>query len=346
VPLGDLTPRQRTRLFRAERFVGLFVLVAGALMTLGFVYYLYHTAERRGWFVPSCPYYTFVQSADGLTVGDPILLMGFSVGEITRIDAQPPNAYYNVYVAFDVRQPYYGYIWTDSKVRIASADLLGGRALEVIKGVAGQPTAYEEEGKVEYILADDQKVRLEDAPKGVFLMPQEDPTLSERAEALLAQLEVELPKIVEQVEQLLTSTNTMVDSANVTAEDAQPVLANLETITAQLTDPEGSFGRWLLSPELREELSATLTTLNSGLRELNDTLQDVSAMSGSLRGQVEANDYILDEISSLVTETDDLVKGLQQHWLLRSAFTPDGTLAPLPETIDDPLVAPPGEGAR
>ena len=352
VPLGDLTPQLRTRLFRMERFVGLFVAVAGVLMLVGFIYYLYHTAERRGWFVPSCPYYTFVQSANGMKVGDPILLMGFSVGEITQIEAQPPGQYYNVYVAFEVRQPYYGYIWTDSKAQIIAGDLLGGRLLEVTKGVAGKATAYEEEGRVQDIRVDDRKVALEDSPKGVFLEPFEEPTIVQRAEKLLGALEKPLPAILDQVEKqlpaildrvkkVLASTDSMVKNADAVATDARPILANIEQITMHLRDPDGSLGEWLLSPELREKMGTTLTTLNGNLEELNETLSNVTAITGSLRRQVESNDHILDEISSLVIETDDLVKGLKRTWLIRGAFA-----SPAPrvlEAIDAPLLAPPRE---
>jgi len=347
--LGDLTPQLRTRLFRMERFVGLFVAVAGVLMVAGFLYYLYHTAERRGWFVPSSPYFTFVQSADGLTVGDPVLLMGFSVGEITQIEAQPPGQYYNVFVAFVVRRPYYGYVWTDSKARIIAGDLLGGRVLEVTKGVSGNATVYEEEGRVKYVLVDGQKVALEDSPKGVFLEPLEEPSITQRAEKLLDGLETQLPAILKQVENVLASVDStvksagsMVKSVDAVAEDARPILANIEQITTQLRNPDGSLGEWLLPPELRKKMGTTLTTLNGNLEELNETLSNVSAMTGSLRDQVEANDHILDEISSLVIETDELVKGLKRTWLLRGAFP--SPPARVPEAIDAPVLTLPREG--
>src|SRR5207249_10797291 len=129
---------------RTERVVGVFVVVALLLLVAGFGYYLYRTAERRGWRVPRCPFYTYVQSGEGLNVGDPVVLMGFNVGEITVITAQPPGSWYKVYVGFDIKQPYYGYIWSDSKAKIAASGLLGSRRSEVTPGTAGTPTAYEQ----------------------------------------------------------------------------------------------------------------------------------------------------------------------------------------------------------
>src|SRR5437667_2295336 len=89
--LQDLTPQLRTRLSRMERAVGWFVLLATALLSFGFGYYLYATATRKGWFKIKAPYYTYVSRATGLGVGDQITMMGFPVGQITEVTAQPPE---------------------------------------------------------------------------------------------------------------------------------------------------------------------------------------------------------------------------------------------------------------
>ena len=140
--LQDLTPQLRTRLSRMERAVGWFVLLATALLVFGFGYYAYNTAKRKGWFLTKAPYFTFTDRATGLKVGDPVMLMGFEVGQITRIDAQPPeDFYFNVYVEFEIKEPHYGYMWTiGSRAKVATADFLGKRMIEVTKGTGGYPT--------------------------------------------------------------------------------------------------------------------------------------------------------------------------------------------------------------
>jgi ABC-type transporter Mla subunit MlaD len=138
--LQDLTPQLRTRLSRMERAVGWFVLLAVAALAFGFGYYVYHTAERKGWFKTKAPFFTFAASATGLKVGDPITLMGRTVGQITELQTMDPDSPYNIYVEFELVSPYYGYIWSKgSRTRVNVADLLGSRALEVTKGTAGYP---------------------------------------------------------------------------------------------------------------------------------------------------------------------------------------------------------------
>jgi MlaD protein len=136
--LQDLTPQLRTRLSRMERAVGWFVFLATALLLFGFGYYLYHTAERKGWFVIKAKFHTFVQSSAGLNVGDPVLMMGFKVGQITRIRAMPPRDPHNVRVEFEVLDPYFRYLWTGgSYLKVNAADFLGKRQLEITRGTNG-----------------------------------------------------------------------------------------------------------------------------------------------------------------------------------------------------------------
>jgi ABC-type transporter Mla subunit MlaD len=136
--LQDLTPQLRTRLSRMERAVGWFVFVATALLIFGFGYYIYHTAERKGWFKITAKFHTYVQSSSGLNVGDPVVMMGFQVGQITLIQAQPPRDEHNVKIEFEIPDPYFRYIWTGgSFVKVNSADFLGKRQIEVTRGTNG-----------------------------------------------------------------------------------------------------------------------------------------------------------------------------------------------------------------
>jgi len=140
MPLQDLTPELRTRLSRAERLVGWFVIVATVLLLAGFAYYIYATAQNRGWFVRKINFATGVNDATGLKVGNPVKLMGFDVGELTGVNMNPPEgSRHGVTVYFIIREPYYNYIWWDSRIRVVS-DLIGNRYLEVTKGEHGVPS--------------------------------------------------------------------------------------------------------------------------------------------------------------------------------------------------------------
>jgi ABC-type transporter Mla subunit MlaD len=141
MPLQDLTPQLRTRLSRLERVVALFVGLAVLLLLTGLGFFFYRQGQERGWFKRKLPYFTFVRTGSGLKVGDRVRLMGFDAGEVIQIEAEPPEGYYNVFVAFRIWAPYYGYLWTNSSAKIVAADFLGHRYIEVTKGTNyGAPT--------------------------------------------------------------------------------------------------------------------------------------------------------------------------------------------------------------
>lgn len=288
----------------AERAVGVFVVVALVLLLAGFGYYLYRTAERRGWRVPRAPYYTFAQSGEGLSVGDPVFLMGFEVGEITLITAQPPGSWYKVYVGFNVKRPYYGYVWSDSKVRIAASGLLGRRRLELTTGYDGQPTVYEKDNRISELVIDGRRVPFSANAKPVYVEPIEELALSVRAEKLLGQVETALPNILAVTNRLnavLDHSAALTSNANRLVTDVRPgitsVVARLDTV-----------------------LLAADTNLVELAANLNTTLLNLADITGNLNSQVQSNDQILAEISRLVADTDDLVQGLKKHWLIRGLF--------------------------
>jgi len=150
--LQDLTPQLRTRLSRMERAVGWFVFLATALLLFGFGYYIYHTADRKGWFLIKAHFFTYVQSSSGLNVSDPVVMMGFPVGDITSISVTEPGDPHNVRVEFEVRDTYFRYIWAQgSFVKVNSADFLGKRQLEVTRGTNGPAICVTQPGFIKTI---------------------------------------------------------------------------------------------------------------------------------------------------------------------------------------------------
>jgi ABC-type transporter Mla subunit MlaD len=138
MPLQDLTPQLRTRLSKMEQGVGWFVFLATALLLFGFGYYVYHVAEQRGWFVTKAKFHIYVDSSTGLNVGDPVMIMGFSVGHITQVHPMPPGAIRNVRVEFEVFNPFFRYIWSEgSFVKVNPAGFLNQRQIEVTRGTNG-----------------------------------------------------------------------------------------------------------------------------------------------------------------------------------------------------------------
>ncbi|MFA6542785.1 MAG: MlaD family protein [Limisphaerales bacterium] len=393
--LQDLTPQLRTRLGRVERAVGVFVIVATLLLASGFAYYLYHTARAKGWFDLKAPFHTYVDSAAGFKTGDKVKLMGFEAGEITDIKPMPPDSeeYFErhfVYVEFVVRSHAIGYVWNDSRVRVNAGDLLGGRYLELLPGGWNGYTnrdgskkslraAYQIKDKVITAVWHDQTGDYTNWSVGstpYFIVADESLALTQRAEKLISQAEAALPNflsLTNQVAALLstgarTLTNLdarvaelrpVVSNANFLVAGLHPVSSNVHRITANLTNPAGSLGAWLLPTNLNSSaeqtlfsVRATLTDARATFSNANATLADtrrlmqtsdgaiahadtnitmlalnldrslsnLAGLTSNLNAQVEGNTNLVTEISAAIVHTDQLVQGLKRHWLLRSAF--------------------------
>jgi len=391
MPLQDLTPQLRTRLSRVERAVGWFITVAVVALLAALGYYIYHRAEAKGWFLTKINYRTSLNNAAGLKVGDPVKLMGFNVGEITQIEANRPDDYYGVTIDFRVKDPYYGYIWLNSKVRVAPSDFLGNRYLEVLKGTSEYdveapepPTVIDTKKPVQvlffptvndtfkdlkkkfkaspdytnysdYAIAYDATNELRkmiaanpgqfytnlDSATNYWIEPLESPALTERLETIVNGLELALPNILHLTNELtrvLTNAGNAAARLDATVADVHPLITNLNTITANIRDPDGSLGTWILGTELHQHLVTTVSnaelTLQSAHSTLNNadtnlttlamdlekSLINLANLTGNLNSQVQTNGNLISNIDTAIAHTDSLVQGLKHHWLLRSAF--------------------------
>jgi ABC-type transporter Mla subunit MlaD len=347
--LQDLTPQLRTRMGRVERVVGLFVFAATIMMVAGLALFIYQTARDRGWFVLKAPYFTYLRTGSGLKPGDKIRMMGFPVGEITQVEAMEVGSPYDVYVEFFVTGKYAGYVWSDSTVSVKSAGLLGSRYLEVNKGDAsgrhGRVYAtykVREDRALEAVLVDKEgHYKPWNTGDKWHLPAEESPDLSGEMDAIVRKAKEALPFVLaltNQVTRVMDNTAEATERINRLLDETRPVITNLAVITANLKEPHGALGEWILPVNLHQELdqtvssvrqavvSANLTLTNANAQitmiatDLDRALDNLAGITGSLRRQVEGNTNVVGEVSKLIIDTDDMIQGLKRHWLLRSAF--------------------------
>ena len=347
----DLTPQLRTRLSRLEKVVGWFVTVATLLLLAGLAYYIFKTAERKGWFLTKAPYFTYLDSGAGVRVGDKVRLMGFDAGEITRVTAEEPGKQENVYVEFEIFHPYIGYVWDDSWVKVKSAGFLGARYLEVTKGGTRVTNVtlhatYQQEKDTHKILSvfSRELGTFTNWSKGdgpFELFADEPPELSSQLDQTVAMLKVSLTNILQLTNALArTLTNAAEATANLNEIllEAKPLVKNVTLITDNLKEPRGALGEWLFPIAMNFQITSLLTNANSTVGNVNTTvtnantnllvvfsnitvsLENLASMTSNLNAQVQRNNNIVSSVSSLIVNSDDLVQGLKRHWLLRSAF--------------------------
>ncbi len=359
MPVQDLTPQLRTRLSRVERAVGIFVILATLLLLAGLAFYIHSTAQRKGWTKVKFNYYTYLRSGEGVRPGDEVTLLGFPAGRVTKVEAMEPFYWEgNVFVQFEILEPYDGYIYDDSRVKIVAKGFLGQRGLEVLMGgttpgYKPKPTydvARDKAGKIIEVKGvwDHQQgayLPRSERPKGFGLVADEGAAVTERAEKLVAQVEAFLPNLTNQVSNILSNLTSVTANADLVLADARPLMSNVTVITENLKDPNGSLGKWFLTPELNGQITQTLASLNITLTNANETVvqakltigntdSNVTKLAGSLdqtllnladitsnlNAQVQMNTNLVSNLNATIIGADTMMQGLRKHWLLRSAF--------------------------
>ena len=287
----DLTPQLRTRLNRVERAVGFFVSAATILLLLGFGYYIYHLAKQKGWFLTKVIYQTGINNAAGLAIGNPVKLMGKNVGEITEIIPNDPRDYYGLTVRFKIQDPNYGYIWTDSKVRVAPADFLGNRFLEVMKGRESTAIATVlETNKTAIGVLDRDKMlqRLSEKVAGIMDSVRKDnPGYNEHA------LRAEATNQVQELMKAESETHPEIYYVGLSKKNKAYWLEPLESpavtdrLEAILNTAESALPNILdLTNKLTRILTntdSTMAEMNSLLREARPTVTNLSVITAHLR---------------------------------------------------------------
>lgn len=350
----DLTPQLRTRLSRLEKMVGWFVTVAALLLLTGLGYYVKSVAEQKGWFENKATYFTYLETAAGIKVGDKVKLMGSEAGQITRIKPMPPESRQNIYVEFQIIGEHIGYVWDDSVVKAKSSGLFG-RYLEVTKGGTRvtnnvRATFREENGKLTGVLSreTEQFVSWRPGDKPFELFSDEPPELSSQLDSTVAMLKESLTNILQltnSLAKILNNASEATENANELLRDAKPLIRNVTAITENLKAPRGSLGEWLIPIAMNYQITTLLTNANTTVSNVSDTLmnansavtnvntnlvvmfdditkmlENLAGLTGNLKAQVDRNQNIVSSVSKLIIDTDDMVQGLKRHWLLRSAF--------------------------
>ena len=326
--LQDLTPQLRTRLHKVEWLVMLFLLGAIVVAAALFAWFIRTTGEARGWWVVEVPYYTFVPQATGIHVGTPVQLMGFKVGQVTRIE--PINLeqrrswdYYasnnfNVFVGFTVRGAYPGYINTDSRVTLGGfpVDIAGGIVLEISVGspdavvtttnLSGGRTSVLWDQFAYKVPSPERTNRfliyrpLSKGNPGYYLSLDQSETLTAQAQRIMAKVD-RVSGVIDVALPGLTN-------------ELQTVLGNLRLITTELQpalERPGGIGNLLIPTNLNQRLDTVLADIHQQSERLGPVFDRVNKTLDSAQESSQRVGPLLDDIRGAVARIQETVMVLQ-----------------------------------
>ncbi len=277
-----------------EAKVGAFVLGCAAILAFTVVYLL--SAQYSSGTVP---YRTYLRYAGGLEPGASVLFGGINAGQITAVRPWSSDpTHIEILLAVKQGTP----LNEKSVAKLGMVSLMNAAALSISTG------------------SNDAK-RL---PPGSSIPSQEAASLDEiagkmavvtdNANALITQVQVELTGITGDARTLLANLNTVTGPGN-----QQRVRMTLDQVNGLLADERPKIDR--LSDQLLavtqhtdstiQNVNGTVTDLREPMRkdlaELQDTLLQAKSLLANMQVIVQANDYkINDTVENLRTATDNL----------------------------------------
>lgn len=288
---------------KREVKIGIFS-VAMLLIGWGVIRYL----QGSGIFESANEYYAVYEQVEGIQTASHVMINGVAVGAVTAVELnEDPTK--GVTVEFTVDKRYK--IPVDSKARIFSDGIMGGKALEVVYGSSSQ--YVEDGGELEPAMAIDLmemagteldylKGKIEEVVGGLTK------TL-ENVNTLLAQNTDNLTSIVANVDGVTGSVNSMLTKEKEHLEIALSSLSrfsqslgdNAEQIDT-IIDNMSRFSSQLAESRLVAEVEGVVTQLNTVLASVNDK----SGSVGKLLGDAELYDNLTSASNNLSNLLDDL----------------------------------------
>ena len=282
--LRNAIPRKKGRL---EFRVGIFVL-AGLLSALIALFLLTDPSTFRGRYRIS----TVVEDAGGIRRGDPVQMRGVNVGRVMSFSMAPEG----VRITMEIEGAWH--IPADSRCRLVSGGILGGRTVEIVEGNSPEPISGGGEIPGENV-------------QGLLDMPAE---LGQDAQAVLGQIknllaEPTLAAIQGSAQELQSLLAQLSQLAEDQGREIIQLTASLNRSALGLEDAAGS----------GDDLARAVARADSALLTVNRTSEVVLRASESLQTillRIEAGEGTLGQLStnSLLYET--LTEALESVRLL------------------------------
>ncbi len=283
-----------------EAKVGLLALIAGVTLYLGFNFLKGYEIFSR-----TNKFYIVYEEIDGLTVSNPVVLNGLSVGRVDEIKLQPDDGNSLLVTIVVDRDVQVG----DSTIAVLeNTGLLGGKSIElrvgantviyeggqILPGVMQQDLMGELADKAMPILTNlDSTVvnlnkifgdqlgtsiqktlhNLELASGELNMIMVSNKQNINTITYSLAGLSRSLEETEKQLKPILQKFDNIADTLNnlelkQTVRNAREALANVESITAKINDKEGSLGLLVNDKELYDNLNKTAENMNSLVEDI------------------------------------------------------------------------------
>jgi len=294
-----------------ETKVGILATVAIAVLIIG-----YSFLKGNDVFTSENTYYATYDRVDGLSVSKPVMVNGYQIGRVSKMKLQPNG---EILTEFKIKQDYA--IPANSIARIASTDLLGGKAIVF---ELGDSDLYAADGDT--LKANIQRNILE----------QVEP-VQKKAEAVVAVLDSVLTSINNTINtdfqrnfnrsiasiantlNTLEHTTTQVDAIVGTQRTKlSNILSNVEAISANFKNNGEKINNVLSNLEnvtdqvAKANFKQTIDSANAAVADLQSIVNNINEGKGSV-GLLLNDEELYDNLNNASKNLDNLMIDLKQH---------------------------------
>jgi phospholipid/cholesterol/gamma-HCH transport system substrate-binding protein len=293
----------------ADQIVG--GLIIGALGVVVFVVFMLGSSQR--WFSQDYRFKTYFNSAAGLSQNMPVQYKGFTIGHVKSFDLSEDDM---VEVQFTIFDTYIDRVKEGSLVEVLVSPIgmgnqfmfYAGLGTRLVKEGETIPTVNSSEGK--RLLATGLAVRPDRDDSinvimnraGTLLATLND-TLLEVQNAFVGTDQSELGRIIMDVRKTTSGLPGIMDTVPAEVENTmnrlmaqiEPVLKNLNALSAKLVDPDG----------------AVMAVLDSEGAVYADLVASLDAISGTLRNLEKTSEFIPTQLPQVAAVLADLHAALQ-----------------------------------
>jgi phospholipid/cholesterol/gamma-HCH transport system substrate-binding protein len=323
-----------------DRYVGILVVLAIILAVVALIF----VGRGQKWFAKRVPYKVVFSRVQGLKPGTPVTISGMEIGNVKSLRLNPQS---RVELMIEVLQRYQENIRQDSQATIAMA-LIGGKTVEITVGSPEKPSlpagstipSLEPKEITDLLKEIDLKGSLKkvdevldnlnsithklDDPKGSLFR-----TLG-NLEFVTSQLKngkggvgailqdskihAEINEAIAQVRRSLSNVEELTRNAAQVSQNLPPLMGEVDRSVKEV-------------PKLIEEVKKALAELPPILEDVKKTTAHTPAIAENVKEITENVKKASPQVPDFVTsaqetteDTDKLIQGLQNHWLLRGSM--------------------------
>jgi len=249
-----------------DRYVGILVVFAILMAVVALVF----VGRGQKWFAKRSPYKVVFSKVQGLKPGTPVTISGMEVGNVKSLRLDPQS---KVELMIEVLQRYQGNIRQDSQAAIAMA-LIGGKTIEITVGSPEKPLL----------------------PPGSTI-----PSLEPREITDLLK-EIDVKGYLKKIDEVLDNLNSITHKLDDPKGSLFRTLGNLEFVTSQLKNGQGSMGAILQDPKMHGEINAAIAQVRRSLSNAEEITRNAAQVSQNLPPLMGEVDRSVKEVPKLIEE--------------------------------------------